>query len=52
MNVIGGFQNIINEHQNYFFVIDDTSICKCHVIKFIVSPVWIEVTCNSKNRLL
>ncbi len=37
MNVIDGFQNIINECLNYFFVIGDTSICKSYVIKFVVS---------------
>ena len=28
MNVSGGFQNIINEYLNYFYVIAYTSICK------------------------
>jgi hypothetical protein len=39
INVIGGFQNIINECQIYFFVICDISFCKGYVVKFVVSLV-------------
>ena len=42
MNVIGEFQKIINECQNYFFVIGDTSFCKGYIVKSVVSLNWIQ----------
>ena len=35
MNLIGEFQNIINEYLNYFFVISDTSVYN-YVVKFVI----------------
>ena len=32
MTMIGGFQNILNEYLNYFFVIDDKSVYKNSIL--------------------
>jgi hypothetical protein len=37
MNVIIGFQNIINICLTNFFVLDDRLVCRDYLVKFVVS---------------